>query len=98
MNASLNDERSLVPYKLQLLPYLKSFFVFFKQLITLPNDDPSMLHSLSNHFLSIWSVMTHLVSIGEKGLEFDDNESTQLRSPKSDSYRLTMKKKMSTHS
>ena len=75
MTAILQDERSLAPYKLQLLPYLKSFYVFFNQLVALPESDASISHSLSNHFLSIWSVMTHLVSIGERGLEIDDNES-----------------------
>lgn len=55
------DESVLRPYRLQLLPYLKSFYVFFKQIMAEQCYDPD----IGKYFFKIWSVINYLATIRE---------------------------------
>ena len=70
-----NDARSLLPYKHQLLPYLKSMYAFFKQLMT-QDATVSSVHDLTSYFFKIWSVINYLAIIQENGA--NDSSSDKL--------------------
>ena len=46
---------------MQLLPYMQSFFIFFKQLASW-NESDEKIESLSATLLKIWSVLNHSVN------------------------------------
>jgi hypothetical protein len=55
------EKQELQAFKMSMLPYLKSFNVFFRQLISL-SDQTSVEH-ISSLFLKIWSVISLLVAM-----------------------------------
>lgn len=69
MQDFITDEDVLLSYRLQLLPYLKSFYVYFKQILAeLSSDNGSsrvQIADFAKYFFKIWSVINYLAMIRE---------------------------------
>ena len=55
------EKRELQAFKMSMLPYLKSFYSFFRQLISLSGE--TSVEHISSLFLKIWSVISLLVAM-----------------------------------
>ena len=73
-----SEERLLLPYKLQLLPYLKSLYAFFKQLSTQHDSTEVRVQDLTSYFFKIWSVINCLAVIQESNNEAGDSSSDKI--------------------